>query len=163
MDRIKRRRKNVSLKKFGINVNQYQLMQEEQNGTCYICDQKEERDLAVDHCHSTGRVRGLLCSNCNTGIGLLQDNTVLLQKAIEYLNRDYTAPIANNFDEYIEHTKRPRWRVRVITPDKVFTTIAEAAIYYEVHETTVHGWLGKLKSKPHLKIEGWEYEKVFTA
>lgn len=54
-----------------------------QNNKCFICD--EEAKLVVDHDHSTGKVRGLLCSICNTGIGMFKDSTKNLEKAIEYL------------------------------------------------------------------------------
>ena len=67
---------------------QYQTLLTEQNNQCAICGEEPDPDgryLAVDHCHSTGRIRGLLCSNCNTAIGLLYDNKVLLQNAINYL------------------------------------------------------------------------------
>jgi hypothetical protein len=164
MDRITKRRKNTAIKsKFGINVNQYQLMLQEQNNVCFICSESETRDLAVDHCHTTGRVRGLLCSKCNTAIGLLKDNIALLDKAKEYLQRDYTAPAADDFDQYIEHAKRARWRVKVTTPDRSFTSIAAAATYYNVNEATISSWLGRLKRYPHLKKDGWEYEKVFAS
>jgi len=44
--------------------------------------------LVVDHCHSTGKVRGLLCSNCNRGIGMLQERVDILQNAIDYLKEN---------------------------------------------------------------------------
>ena len=55
---------------------------------CDICGKEESNgfDLAVDHNHKTGKIRGLLCRKCNTGIGLFQDSTELLAKAIEYLH-----------------------------------------------------------------------------
>lgn len=86
------------LKRFhGITLLDYKKMLEEQNGLCAICGKEETRrdfrynnliDLAVDHDHKTGKVRGLLCSNCNKAIGVFQDNTELLQSAINYLNRN---------------------------------------------------------------------------
>jgi hypothetical protein len=64
---------------------------EEQGGVCAICTQPETskryKTLAVDHCHTSGRIRGLLCSSCNRGIGLLKDDTDVLQAAIKYLNQ----------------------------------------------------------------------------
>lgn len=63
----------------------------EQGGVCAICGQKETstyrgkvRKLAVDHCHKTGRVRGLLCMNCNQGLGKFQHSHELLIKAATY-------------------------------------------------------------------------------
>lgn len=75
--------------RYGLEPGQYEEMLQKQNGVCAICSRAEatERNkrLAVDHCHSTGRVRGLLCSHCNRAIGLLGDNRAILQAAITYL------------------------------------------------------------------------------
>lgn len=62
-------------------------MVHEQKGLCDICYQPNiaHRDLCVDHNHETGRIRGLLCTNCNTGIGLLKENPLILDRAITYL------------------------------------------------------------------------------
>lgn len=66
-------------------------MLEEQHGVCAICGKPETKPnakyLAVDHDHKTGEVRGLLCNNCNRALGLLQDNTEVLQNAINYLKK----------------------------------------------------------------------------
>lgn len=62
---------------------------ESQGGLCAICGRSEslEQALALDHCHKTGRLRGLLCMQCNTGLGMFRDNPETLQAAIDYLNR----------------------------------------------------------------------------
>ena len=82
------------MKKFGITLEEYNEMLEIQDGACAICGQPETRKdhrtgetraLAVDHDHATGRVRGLLCTDCNTGIGLLQDDIEILLNAVDYL------------------------------------------------------------------------------
>lgn len=80
------------LKKFGISLEQYNQMHSEQNGVCKICKQPEThkrngvlKALAVDHCHKTGKVRGLLCCDCNTGIGKLKDSIDVLLSAVQYL------------------------------------------------------------------------------
>jgi hypothetical protein len=82
-------------KKYGIGLKEYKGMLFKQDGVCCICKLKESalnprtkkaRDLAVDHCHDTGKVRGLLCAQCNTGLGLLKDDISLLNKAIVYLS-----------------------------------------------------------------------------
>ncbi len=55
---------------------------------CGICGQPEQqknRRLSIDHCHKTGRTRGVLCSTCNRAMGLLQDNPAILAKLIVYL------------------------------------------------------------------------------
>ena len=59
-----------------------------QDGKCAICGKRDElRRLALDHCHKTGKLRGLLCMQCNTGLGQFRDDTNLLQKAITYLSK----------------------------------------------------------------------------
>lgn len=79
--------KNCHLKRqFGISWEDYERMFEEQEGKCVLCGETEEnRMLSVDHCHTTGRVRGLLCGKCNRGLGLFRDNKELLIKASEYV------------------------------------------------------------------------------
>ena len=75
-------------KQFGITLEQYDQMLLIQDSKCKICglDQKESvKALAVDHCHATGKIRGLLCGKCNLGIGYFQDREDVLNKAIEYL------------------------------------------------------------------------------
>lgn len=81
-----------SLKKYGITLAQYDQMIVDQNNCCKICDKEfiktssEHRNpINVDHCHNTGKVRGLLCSKCNTALGNFNDNEDILLKAIEYL------------------------------------------------------------------------------
>lgn len=70
---------------YGITVEEYENLLKEQNGVCAICaNPPGKRRLAVDHDHETGLVRGLLCSPCNTGIGLLK-NVDNLTVAISYL------------------------------------------------------------------------------
>lgn len=78
----------------GVDATRYQEMLREQNGVCAICAQPERtadglsgkpKDLAVDHDHATGAVRALLCSACNTAIGLFNDDVALLAKAQSYV------------------------------------------------------------------------------
>lgn len=70
---------------YGLSMSGYESMLRAQNGVCQICKRKPEGYLQVDHCHSTGKVRGLLCGNCNSGIGLLQESREVLASAIKYL------------------------------------------------------------------------------
>ena len=87
--------KHKALKKqYNIGLDEYMIMLESQKGVCSICNKEESainphtkqpRDLAVDHCHSTGKVRGLLCSKCNTALGSFKDDISLLEAAIVYL------------------------------------------------------------------------------
>ena len=66
----------------------YQQLFNEQAGCCKLCGVHQtelKKALYVDHNHTTGKIRGLLCNNCNSAIGLFKENTTVLQKAIEYL------------------------------------------------------------------------------
>ena len=76
-------------KQYGITVDDYNAIFTEQNGKCGICETHQselKQALSVDHNHKTGEVRGLLCHNCNIGIGYLKDDVNILQNAIQYLN-----------------------------------------------------------------------------
>ena len=67
--------------RYGITMDEFDVMKNNQGGVCAICNGKNnDRDLAVDHCHTTGKVRGLLCGNCNRGIGYFKDSKILLEK-----------------------------------------------------------------------------------
>lgn len=89
--------KTIMLKKqYGITLEDYNRILEKQNHVCAICGNPERAikkstgkliDLAVDHCHSTGKVRGLLCTGCNTGLGNFKDDTIILNKALLYLQK----------------------------------------------------------------------------
>jgi hypothetical protein len=77
---------------YGIDSAWYEQQLEKQNGVCAICHKPENKTingkllrLAVDHCHDTGLVRGLLCQACNRGIGCFSHDTGVLQSAIAYL------------------------------------------------------------------------------
>lgn len=76
---------------YGLSMSDYNNMLKDQDGKCAICGSSESKTLKteyldVDHCHKTGKNRGLLCSPCNFGLGSFQDDTNRLVKAIEYLN-----------------------------------------------------------------------------
>ena len=73
-------------KKYGITKKVYADMFNAQNGECGICGRRQDRMLAVDHCHKTGMVRGLLCARCNMGLGSFGDSSIALITAIKYLN-----------------------------------------------------------------------------
>ena len=71
---------------FGITPQQYEKMFHEQNGTCFICKKPPgTRRLQIDHDHDTGKVRRLLCFNCNVGLGYFKENKELLIKATLYI------------------------------------------------------------------------------
>lgn len=83
------RAKAYGLAKYGITLDQYNLMLDEQGGGCAICgaiSNKNGKALFVDHCHATGKVRGILCHRCNTGLGSFKDNATLVAKAAIYLS-----------------------------------------------------------------------------
>lgn len=74
---------------YGITEEQYDQMLIEQAGVCKLCGGPpigRGLRLHVDHDHATGKVRGLLCSKCNTALGLLSDDSTLMAKAIAYVN-----------------------------------------------------------------------------
>ncbi len=79
--------RRINLKKYyGISLTEYNKMYDLQEGKCFICDKQVERyKLAVDHNHTTKRVRKLLCHNCNVLIGHAKEDTEILTKAISYL------------------------------------------------------------------------------
>lgn len=75
-------------RKYGITLADFNVLYEAQGGVCAICREPEleKQVLSVDHNHTTKHVRGLLCGNCNRGIGNLKDSPAVLYRAIEYLN-----------------------------------------------------------------------------
>jgi len=87
------RRSDKELRRcFGIGLEQYSKIFDDQDGKCAICRQPETqirngryKALAVDHCHNSGKVRGLLCCDCNQALGKFKDDPSLLRKAAEYL------------------------------------------------------------------------------
>lgn len=81
---------NQLQKKFGIGLDEWYRMYEEQGGLCMVCrEDGGVRRLHVDHCHTTGKVRGLLCGRCNIGIGYFLDDPARLRAAAEYMEKHY--------------------------------------------------------------------------
>ena len=79
------------MRKFGITPEFYDFMLEYQGHSCGICRKPAaelSRRLAVDHCHATGRVRGLLCGNCNTALGMFKDSRESLRRAERWIMTD---------------------------------------------------------------------------
>lgn len=77
---------------YGITIEEYDAMSEKQGHVCAICGNAETamirdtvKKLAVDHCHQSGKVRGLLCADCNRALGMFKDNIDSLEAAINYL------------------------------------------------------------------------------
>lgn len=80
-------RRYFLMSEYNISLEEYNSMLCAQNGVCAICGGSKIKgsSLAVDHCHKTGKVRGLLCFNCNAGIGQLKDSHALVLRAAKYL------------------------------------------------------------------------------
>ena len=73
---------------YGVTLEQWNEMFQAQGGRCAICGTHQcstKKSFSVDHCHKTGKVRGLLCQNCNTALGKFKDDEELLHSAIRYL------------------------------------------------------------------------------
>lgn len=91
-DNNKEKRQNSwYLREYGISLEDFNEMRENQQNRCAICDIHEihapKSILFVDHCHSSGKVRALLCHHCNSGLGLFKDNALFLNTAILYLEQ----------------------------------------------------------------------------
>lgn len=83
-EKVKFAAKKASLKAlYGLSYEDYEHLLRIQEGKCALC--KKVKILHVDHCHKTGKVRGLLCGGCNSGIGFLQEDKEILKRALEYL------------------------------------------------------------------------------
>ena len=84
--RLKERANNLK-RMFGMSIEEYEEKLVSQSGGCKICGLTcvSGKRLAVDHDHKTGKIRDLLCNNCNIGLGKFQDNPELLMKAADYL------------------------------------------------------------------------------
>ena len=89
---LSQRQRNLK-HKYGVDLDWYTKKFEEQNNSCAICEStinkttgaREFWNFSVDHCHKTGKVRGILCNNCNRALGLLMDSPTLLRKAANYV------------------------------------------------------------------------------
>jgi len=86
------RRRNLLRYYFNITLEEYNKLLESQNYSCSICKRHMstfKKNLGVDHCHKTGVIRGILCNNCNNGLGNFKDNIDFLKEAITYLDKKY--------------------------------------------------------------------------
>lgn len=81
--------KHQDLKKlYKMTIDQYEQLLEQQNHSCAICKTHKDnftRDLSVDHCHITNKIRGLLCTNCNRAVGNVKDSVKIAKNLIKYL------------------------------------------------------------------------------
>jgi len=97
-DKYKRKvRERLQFKAYGITPEEVEKLRREQDGMCAICSEKMDDSMGdvdmktrqvVDHCHTTKKVRGLLCTRCNQAIGLLRDSPAIMQRAINYLTKE---------------------------------------------------------------------------
>jgi hypothetical protein len=75
--------------KYGISLDEYEAIKDSQGGVCAVCGNGQGQDgrkyLDVDHCHRTGKVRGLLCSHCNRALGLLSEDQSRIRKLADYI------------------------------------------------------------------------------
>ena len=80
--------RKAKLKEYGLTPEEYKALLSKCGGVCQLCGSKPlAKQLNVDHDHATGEVRGLLCNNCNLGLGHFKDSRSVLEKAIKYLNK----------------------------------------------------------------------------
>jgi hypothetical protein len=85
--RSQNRRRSLLKHCYGMSLEEYERLLARQGSACAICGKRSAKTLCVDHCHATGRVRGLLCHKCNLGIGYLDDDPGLMRAAIAYVSR----------------------------------------------------------------------------
>lgn len=98
LERSRTAQRRVNMKKnYGITLEDYDAKLAEQDGLCAICGTSDPKGkyniFHVDHCHSTGAVRGLLCADCNLGLGRFKDSRDFLASAMAYLDRWTSSPV----------------------------------------------------------------------
>ncbi len=91
-------------KKFGLSMEEVEAIKQQQNGVCAVCHQAETvmqkdtlRQLAIDHNHDTGQIRGLLCHMCNVAVGYLHDDPLRARALADYLERTSTIDACGDF------------------------------------------------------------------
>ena len=105
-ERKEHHRRSGVLRRYGLTNADYDAMLLTQGGRCAICGstdvaRKNHDKFCVDHDHATGKIRSLLCTNCNVGIGSFKDDPNLLQQALDYLRRhDGTLPVEEDWDSW---------------------------------------------------------------
>jgi hypothetical protein len=85
---VAQRQKTSRLYRYGMTDEEYARRVQEQGGVCRICKKAPKNRLQVDHDHATNKIRGLLCVNCNRGLGYLRDNPIILDAAAQYLREN---------------------------------------------------------------------------
>lgn len=82
------KRHSKFMERYGLSIEEYENRFIKQEGKCLICSRHQSlllKRLRVDHNHETGEIRGLLCDQCNTAIGLFKEDTEIMKKAISYI------------------------------------------------------------------------------
>ena len=76
-------------RKYGMTIQEVEALVASQNGRCPICDIpfKSQKLMSLDHDHKTGQLRQVLCSKCNTALGLLNEDVAIFHRAVEYINK----------------------------------------------------------------------------
>jgi hypothetical protein len=87
-------RRELMLRRYGLTGESYDRLLAEQDGKCASCFRPSAKRLHVDHCHETGKVRGLLCGNCNSALGHAKDDIDRLRLLIDYLLKSQTKEAA---------------------------------------------------------------------
>ena len=111
-----KKRESELKRNFGIGLHEYDLMFTEQKGKCACCGSHQNeltKNLAVDHDHDTGLIRGLLCGKCNTGIGILGDNIEGLMKALNYLEKHELTKERKTNEHVVQVKPKPNVQVKV--------------------------------------------------
>jgi hypothetical protein len=101
-----RRKKETTRQLYNLTEGQFIELLNEQGGCCSICKRLLEKPC-IDHCHTTGKIRGILCNNCNAGLGMFKDNPEWCEKAAEYLRTADTGHVANH-SAILQRWKRKR-------------------------------------------------------
>jgi hypothetical protein len=91
----KEQKRRYLINSYGLSVEQFDEMLKTQNNKCAICEDEDwgRPSPNIDHCHTSNKVRGLLCNNCNRGLGLFKDSIGVLKNAARYLKRSSQSPI----------------------------------------------------------------------
>lgn len=90
--RLLKNRRQMLRSKYGMSLEEYDKLFEEQTDLCAICNETSKSTLHVDHDHDTGVVRGLLCGSCNKALGLFKDDPARIEQAVYYLTK-YDRPL----------------------------------------------------------------------
>lgn len=124
------RRLEARVSRYGLTVNQFDDLIQQQDRRCAICNMQfsrlaivERSALVIDHCHTKGTVRGLLCSKCNTGIGFFNDDPESLRNAIRYLD-DWAIVLASLHQKWrLEEIEY--WKMRLAAIEDMYADLPE--------------------------------------